>query len=128
MHCLPPLDHVNPTNERGLGGQNEISAGAVRGESPAWAHSLDERQNIPKSLLVMVYLARVVAMENHKEHARRLRNRAEECRRLSKLASDDTLRRSYLSLADSYDVLALHEEAPGEVDRADVPPCCTGSA
>src|SRR5690348_11192927 len=53
----------------------------------------------------------VVPVGHHEQHARKLRDRAEECRRLSELARDDTVRRSYLKLADAYEVLASQEEA-----------------
>lgn len=50
---------------------------------------------------------------DHLEQARRLRDRAEECRRLAKLMTDELNRRAYLELAQSYELLASKEEQLG---------------
>jgi hypothetical protein len=47
---------------------------------------------------------------DHAEQARRLRDRAEECRALAKLVSDKINRQAYLQLAQSYELLAVQEE------------------
>jgi hypothetical protein len=47
---------------------------------------------------------------DYAEQARRLRDRAEECRRLAKRATDKDNRRAYLELAQSYELLATQEE------------------
>ena len=49
-------------------------------------------------------------MVDHLAHARKLRARAEECRRLSKLVTEANFRSHYLALAESYEGLASHEE------------------
>jgi hypothetical protein len=50
---------------------------------------------------------------DYAEQARRLRDRAEECRRLAKLATDKGTRRAYLELAQSYELLANKEAQLG---------------
>jgi len=50
---------------------------------------------------------------DYAEQARRLRDRAEECRRLAKLATDIVHRRAYQKLAHSYELLSTKEEQLG---------------
>jgi hypothetical protein len=50
---------------------------------------------------------------DYAEQARRLRDRAEECRRLAKLATDKANRHAYQKLAHSYELLATKEEQLG---------------
>lgn len=47
---------------------------------------------------------------NHLAHAKRLRDRAQECRALSKISADEAIVSSYLLLADNYEQLAQEEE------------------
>jgi hypothetical protein len=48
---------------------------------------------------------------DHAKKAKKLRDRAEECRALAKIMRDQESRAAYLSLAQSYETLAKHEEA-----------------
>ena len=49
-------------------------------------------------------------MVDHATHARRLRDRAEECRRIAEMQSHAAGRSSYLHLAECYENLAKQEE------------------
>ncbi|MGV7215030.1 hypothetical protein [Bradyrhizobium sp. UFLA05-112] len=48
---------------------------------------------------------------DHAEEAKKLRNRAEECRALAEIMKGHEARNSYLDLAQSYDALAEREES-----------------
>ena len=52
----------------------------------------------------------VCVMSNHKPQHLRLRERADECRRLAGLLTEPSARISYLQLAQAYDALAADEE------------------
>ena len=49
----------------------------------------------------------------HLAHAKKLRDRAKECRTLAKLAKDESVATSYVLLADEYD-----QQAQGEAGLA----------
>jgi hypothetical protein len=48
---------------------------------------------------------------DHAKEAKKLRDRAEECRALAEMMKQPGAREGYLSLADSYESLAQREEA-----------------
>jgi hypothetical protein len=48
--------------------------------------------------------------------SKKYRDRAEECRRLAEIATDDDLKASYQALAKSYDTLANQTEALELID------------
>lgn len=50
---------------------------------------------------------------DHQAHAKRLRDRAKECRTLSEIVGDACAKASYLELANAYEKLADHEELLG---------------
>ena len=47
---------------------------------------------------------------DHQSHARRLRDRAEECRALAEIVGNDLASASYIQLAEAYQRLADHED------------------
>ena len=60
---------------------------------------------------------------SHLAHAKKLRDRAEECRVISGLVKDEKIATQYIGLADSYERMALIEEAlANEVQLVDLPP------
>ena len=48
---------------------------------------------------------------DHANEAKKLRDRADECRALADIMKDQDARGGYLALAESYDALAQREEA-----------------
>jgi hypothetical protein len=50
------------------------------------------------------------AAVDHAAQAKRLRDRAEECRNLARMMTSETNAASYLRFADSYDALAEQQE------------------
>ena len=56
---------------------------------------------------------------DHFAHAKHLRGRAEEFRRVAQNITEEHTRNSFLELARSYDALANEEEALAMVDRED---------
>jgi hypothetical protein len=47
--------------------------------------------------------------ERHLTEERKLRARADECRRLARMTADEKMRSAYIELADRYDALAEEE-------------------
>jgi pyruvate kinase len=49
-------------------------------------------------------------MSDHEQHVKRLRDRAEECRRVAAILMDPQGRLPYLRMAEAYETLAAQEE------------------
>ena len=52
---------------------------------------------------------------DHAARAKRLRDRAEECRVLADIVKSQAAKDEYLELAKAYDALATHEESLGNI-------------
>jgi hypothetical protein len=50
------------------------------------------------------------AVDGREQHAKKLRDRAEECRRIAGILTETTDRLSYLQLAEAYENLAAQQE------------------
>jgi hypothetical protein len=48
-------------------------------------------------------------VNDHEAHAKQLRDRAEECRRLAGIVGDEPAKASYIQLAEAYEKLAQQE-------------------
>lgn len=53
-------------------------------------------------------------MDSPADHAKRLRDRAKECRTVAAILKNPQTKQSYLDMAQAYEQLANHEEAVAE--------------
>jgi hypothetical protein len=54
---------------------------------------------------------------DHAEQAKKLRDRAQECRQLAQIVQGEEARASYLALADAYETLAQREDAMTPIEQ-----------